>query len=374
VARDPTKTLVVGFDVTPAPSAPAGVTRYANDLLAALDRAPGVRMERIGMPKAMGGGLVGRFARGAARDLAMYPVLLDRQATRRGVDLIHCPGPMVPQRLTRPLVLTIHDMLPWRYPDLFSRRNIIRQRLLVARVARRAHRIVVGSDYTRREVVELLGIPESRVAVTPWGVDRRFRPIRQDPAELAHRFGIPPEPFVLAVGTAEPRKNLSALLRAFALVRRRAPECSLVLVGTQDGEGSELERELSSLGRGVILPGIVSDDDLVALYSSTACFVFPSLYEGFGFPPLEAMACGAPVVAAARTSVPEVVGDAAILVDPNDADALADGIEQVVLSDEIASDLRRRGLARSREFTWQRCAEATVAAYHAALDDRMTHP
>lgn len=367
-------TLVVGFDVTPAPSAPAGVARYAQDLLSALERTPGVRMERLGMAAPVAGGFAARVARGAARDLAMYPLLFDRQARRRGVDLVHCPGPMVPQRLSRPLVLTIHDMLPWRYPELFRRTSIVRQKVLVARAARQAHRIVVGSDYTRREVCELLEIPESRVAVTPWGVDERFRPITQDPSELAHRFGIPPGPFILAVGTAEPRKNMSALLRAFALVRRRAPDCSLVLVGAQDGEGSELERELAALGRGVILPGVVSDEDLVALYSATSCFVFPSLYEGFGFPPLEAMACGAPVVAAARTSVPEVVGDAAILVDPNDADALADGIEQVVLSADTAADLRRRGLARSREFTWRRCAEATVTAYRAAVEDRLTRP
>ena len=218
-------------------------------------------------------------------------------------------------------------------------------------------------------MVDLLGVAPERVAVAPLGVEPRFHPIHADPVMLAHRFGIPPDPFVLWVGTPEPRKNLSVLLRAFALVRRRAPHCSLVLVGGDGMEDRDTARELELLGRSVIRPGVVTDDELVALYSATTCFVFPSLYEGFGLPPLEAMACGAPVVAANRASIPEVVGDAGILVDPTDPDALADAIERVVLNPQVASDMRGRGLARARDFTWDRCAQHTIAAYRAAIDD-----
>jgi len=299
--------------------------------------------------------------------LAYYPALLDRSAVRHDVDVIHCPGPMVPLRTALPLVVSVHDVLAWRAPELFSRAGAAQQRLLVSRAAKRAQRIVVASEYTRRELVDLVGISPDRVTAVPLGVDRRFQPIEPDPVQLAHRFGIPPTPFVLWVGTPEPRKNLTTLLRAFGLVRRRAPECVLVVVGIDRVTDRDLDRELERLGASVIRPGFVTDDELVALYSATACLVFPSLYEGFGLPPLEAMACGAPVVASNSSSIPEVVGDAGILVDATDADDIADGIERVVLSEKTAADLRRRGPERSRLFTWDRCAQLTVAAYHEAL-------
>lgn len=216
-------------------------------------------------------------------------------------------------------------------------------------------------------MIDLVGVSPERVVAVPLGVDRRFQPIEPEPMQLAHRFGIPPSPFVLWVGTAEPRKNLATLLRAFGLVRRRAPECVLVVVGLDRTEDQGLERELERFGASVIRPGFVTDDELVALYSATACLVFPSLNEGFGLPPLEAMACGAPVVASNRSSIPEVIGDAGILVDALDPDDIADGIERVVLSAETSADMRRRGLARSRLFTWDRCAEQTVAVYHDVL-------
>jgi glycosyltransferase involved in cell wall biosynthesis len=360
--------VTVGYDMTPASAQQGGVGRYTTDLAAALGRRTDVRLERLAPGHPPLPGALGGVTRRAAR-ARYYPFTLDRLAVRRGVDLVHCPGEVAPLRLSRPLVLTVHDVLPWRFPELFSRTNAARQKLLVSRAARRASRIMVGSEYTRREVVELLGVEPGRVAVAPLGVDRRFRRIDADPVALAHRFGIPPGPFALWVGNPEPRKNLSTLLRAFALVRRRAPECSLVLVGSERVADRETERELDLLGSTVIRPGFVTDEELVALYSATTCFVFPSLYEGFGLPPLEAMACGAPVVAADRTSVPEVVGDAAVLVDPSDPDALADAIERVVLSPETATHLRRVGQQRAREFTWDRCAERTVDAYRAALAD-----
>lgn len=363
-----TPPLRVGFDMTPAGLHQGGVGRYTTDLAAALGRAPGVELHRLGSAGRGGGGLA-KFAGRAERNLLYYPVMLDRQAASLGVDLVHCPGALVPLKLSRPLVLTIHDVLPWRLPELFSRAMLARRKVLLSRAAARASRVLVASEYARTEVIELLELPERRVSVAQLGVDRRFQPVEPDAVRLAHRFGIPPDPFVLWVGTPEPRKNLSVLLRAFALVRRRAPECSLVLVGAEGIEDHDTSRELEMLGRSVIRLGVVSDDELVSLYSATNCFVFPSLYEGFGLPPLEAMACGAPVVAADRASLPEVVGDAGMLVDPTDPDALADAIERVVLTPDVAERMRRDGLRRARSFTWDRCAEQTVEAYRAALDD-----
>ena len=359
--------LRVGFDMSPSDASSAGISRYTKDLSAALGRTPGVHIERLIDQETPGRSHAPRMLLRAGRRLAYYPAVLDRTAAHRDVDVLHCPSPMVPLHTTRPLVVTVHDVLAWRSPELFSRAGAAQQRLLVARAAKVAQRIVVASEYTRNELVGLVGISPDRVTAVPLGVDRRFQPIQPAPMQLAHRFGIPPAPFVLWVGTPEPRKNLATLLRAFGLVRRRAPECVLVVVGMDRVTDRELERELEHLGASVIRPGFVTDDDLVALYSATACLVFPSLNEGFGLPPLEAMACGAPVVASNRSSIPEVVGDAGILVDATDPDDIADGIERVVLSDDVAADLRKRGLERARQFTWDRCAQLTVAAYHEAI-------
>lgn len=358
--------LRVGLDVTPSDSQLAGISRYTRDLSAALGRTPGVHVERLtghdSRPSAME-----RLTRRAGRRLAYYPAVLDRTATRRDVDVLHCPGQMIPVHTSLPLVVTVHDVLAWRSPDLFSRAGAAQQRLLVSRAAKRADRIVVASEFTKAELVHLVGVAPERIVVVPLGVDRRFQHIEVEPMQLAHRFGIPPVPFVLWVGTPEPRKNLSTLLRAFGLVRRRAPECLLVVVGVDRMTDRDLDRELERLGTSVIRPGFVTDDDLVALYSATSCLVFPSLNEGFGLPPLEAMACGAPVVASNRSSVPEVVGDAGILVDATDPDDIADGIERVLLSPDTAADYRVRGLERVRQFTWDRCAELTVTAYREAI-------
>lgn len=359
----------VGFDMTPAHLDVAGVGRYTTQLAGALARAQGIELERLGFEGLSGGDTVRRNANRVARAVAYYPVMLGRQAAHRRVDLIHCPRPVAPIRASRPIVITVHDMLPWRYPELFGRATLRRERLLATRIARGAARILVGAEHTRDDVVQYLGVSPHRVAVVPLGVDARFTRVVTTRAELAHRFGIPPGPFVLWVGTFEPRKNLGALVRAFALMRRRAPEVSLVLVGDQGVAEPALQRDLDQLASSIIRPGFVTDEELAVLYSSTTCFVFPSLYEGFGLPPLEAMACGAPVVASDRSSIPEVVGDAGILVDATNPDALADAIESVVLTPERVADLRRRGMERARQLSWTRCAELTIETYRAALAD-----
>ena len=311
--------LRVGFDMTPSGASSAGISRYTKDLSAALGRTPGVHIERLIDQETPGGRTPRACCGGRGDDSPTTRRCWTGPLPHRDVDVLHCPSPMVPLHTTLPLVVTVHDVLAWRSPELFSRAGAAQQRLLVARAAKVAQRIVVASEYTRNELVELVGISPDRVTAVPLGVDRRFQPIQPEPMQLAHRFGIPPAPFVLWVGTPEPRKNLGTLLRAFGLVRRRAPECVLVVVGMDRVTDRELERELEHLGSSVIRPGFVTDDDLVALYSATACLVFPSLNEGFGLPPLEAMACGAPVVASNRSSIPEVVGDAGILVDATDA-------------------------------------------------------
>ena len=196
------------------------------------------------------------------------------------------------------------------------------------------------------------------------GLDPRFRPAPLDPAVLAERFGID-RPFVLCAGTLEVRKNLAGALRAFAALGEDARDHQLVVVGGRGWMNDEFAALLEAVRERVVVTGYVSDDDLVGLLGSAACFLYPSFLEGFGFPPLEAMACGTPVVTSTGGSVPEVCDDAALLVDPTDVEGMADAVRRVLADPALAADLRRRGLERAARLSWSRCAGETVAVYRA---------
>ncbi|HEX2233937.1 MAG TPA: glycosyltransferase family 1 protein, partial [Thermoleophilaceae bacterium] len=312
-------------------------------------------------------GRIRRVAQGLAREGLYYPLLLERRARRAGADLVHCThaAPAVTRRL--PLVVTVHDLLPLRFPRLFPRATVVHTRASL-RVVRSAHRILTNSEHTRAEVLELLGVPPERVTATPFGIEARFRPLQSDPDWLLRRFGLR-APYLLAVGTLEPRKNLEGVLRAFDLLAPRFPGLSLAVVGGKGWRDGMLDSELRRPREDVVATGFVDDDELVRLYSAAACFVFPSLAEGFGFPPLEAMACGAPVVTSDRPALPEVVGDAALLTDPTHPEAIATAVERVLSSPQLVAELRARGRARAAGFTWRSCAERTAAAYAEVLDD-----
>jgi alpha-1,3-rhamnosyl/mannosyltransferase len=360
----------VAYETTPALVAPAGAGRYTRELGRALARRPDLDVRALShLGSRRSGGTARRVLGGLERELLHFPLAVGRRARAAGAQVLHCSGPFWARSPGMPVVLTLHDVLAWRYPELFTRVNVAHQRLVVARAARRAARVLVGSRHTGREVSELLDVPAERIDVTPYGVDPRFRPTLRDPAWLAARFGVD-RPYVLAVGTLEPRKNLGTLARALARAQRDVPPHALVLVGARGWRAEGLERELAASGVALVRTGRVDDEDLVRLYGGAACFAFPSLYEGFGFPVLEAMACGAPVVAADRTSIPEVAGDAAVLVDPRDEAALAGALLGVLGSRDGAAELRRRGLAHAAAFTWERCADLTAQGYRSALDSR----
>ena len=231
---------------------------------------------------------------------------------------------------------------------------------------RRAARVLTNSEWTRGQVVELLGIPEERVLATPFGISPRFSPAEADRDALGARFGIRGR-YVLSVATREPRKNLVGLLRAFRALAGRVEDVELVLAGGSGWLGEEIGAELALAGERVRAVGFVSDAELVELYRGAAAFAFPSLVEGYGFPPLEAMACGAPVVASDRGGLAEVVTGAAIVVDPADPEGLAAGLERVLSDPGAAADLRARGLERAAALTWEACAERTVQGYREAV-------
>jgi glycosyltransferase involved in cell wall biosynthesis len=261
---------------------------------------------------------------------------------------------VVPPAYRGPAVLTVQDLSFERFPELMSARDRFYFRTFVPRSARRAARVLTGSERTRGDLVERYGIAPERVVVTPYGIDPIYRPDGSSPEEGG---------YVLFVGGLQPRKDPVAALEAFALVDG---DLRFVLAGPARRGEQEVRSTIRRLGleQRVELRGHVSREELAALYRGASCLVFPSRYEGFGLPVIEAMASGTPVVATAAGSLPEVAGDAAILVEPGDPAALAAGIEQAFVEHER---LRAAGLERARSFTWAETARRTLDVYRELL-------
>jgi glycosyltransferase involved in cell wall biosynthesis len=266
----------------------------------------------------------------------------------------------------------VHDLIPFRFPALTPWRYRNAFRLLMRRAIRVADRIIAVSESTRGDLVELLHAPPKRITVVPEAADARFHPI-EDRAAFAPvrlRYALPGR-FLLFVGLLEPKKNVGGLLHAVARLKRtgRWPgDLRLVVVGDRGWAVGTLPQQVRTLElEGIVrFLGHVPDADLPLLYGAAEAFVFPSLYEGFGLPVLEAMACGTPVVASTRGSLPEVAGDAAVLVDPDRPESLAEGIARVVGDPALREECRDRGLRRARAFSWRRTAEATLDVYRQA--------
>jgi glycosyltransferase involved in cell wall biosynthesis len=357
----------VGFDLTHARLSRTGLGRYPAELERALRARPGVRLVELHAVHKPASSIGGRIMQGLAREGLYYPAGLAREGARKGAQVLHVPTPAPARGAGLPLVVTVHDLLPLRMPHLFTRQTRWHTRLY-APFVRRATRVITPSLYTRAEVIELLGMPEERVIAIPEGAAERFAPCEVDRDVLRVELGIT-GPYVLCVGTLEPRKNLATVLRVFKRVSVAVPDAELVIVGGRGWRNEDFEAEL---GRGDVtrrlrVTGFVSDERLVELYAGAACFLFPSLGEGFGLPPLEAMACGAPVVMSDRPALPEVAGEAALMAPPLDADVLADHVSRVLQDGELAAGMRAAGLARAKRFTWAAAAAATERVYREAL-------
>jgi glycosyltransferase involved in cell wall biosynthesis len=284
------------------------------------------------------------------------------------VDLFHGLNFKLRGRGRYGSVVTIHDLaadrlrLPSR--KLFGQR---RSFLRTKRTALRASCVVTVSEHSAKDIAELYGVPRERIVIVSPAVSSEFYPVRDPGIKTAvrARYGIRRETFVLSGGGTEPRKNIVRLIEAFGRVPRLREAADLVVVGGMD-RGAEAIRDAvrrSRLESAVIFPGHVPLDDLRALYSTCTLFVFPSLYEGFGMPPLEAMACGAPVVCSNASSLPEVVGDAALLVDPTDVDAMAEAMMRVTEDGNLREDLRRRGALRVKAYSWEQSARDLLRVY-----------
>ncbi len=284
------------------------------------------------------------------------------------VHLAHFPGTILPPFLPCPAVTTFYDLAAFRLPELYDEAELKLYRQAIPAAARRAGAVIAISESTKRDLVELLHLPEEKITVTPLGVAPGFRPVADAVEQAAEAFGLR-APYLLAnVGSAHPRKNLSAVVTAFNTVAE--PELELAIVGAVERDTAALrEIERSPRRRHINLLGYVPAEQLPLLYSAATIFCFPSLYEGFGLPVLEAMSCGAPVICSNSSSLPEVAGGAAMLIDPHEADDLAAAVSALLGDAERRRELSQAALARAAHFSWQRTAKLTLEAYRRALAD-----
>lgn len=285
-------------------------------------------------------------------------IALPLMAARDRVDLLHCSSSSAPPLVGRPFVVTVHDIIPLMFDDGQSQAYALRFEQSLGSALRRADAIIAVSESTRRDLVARLGVRPDRIDVIHWGAD---------PAAPA---GARDDALVLAFGGDAPRKNTAGVLAGFAHARKRVPAARLVLVGLSGAKKrAEFEALAARLGvaDAVRFEGYVSDADLQRRYGEAAVLFYPSLYEGFGMPVVEAMASGVAVVASNLTSIPEVVGDAGVLVDPRDEQAAGEALAAVLGDANRRAQLSARGLERARELSWEECARKTASVFERVL-------
>lgn len=308
-----------------------------------------------------------------AHDVWWMQAGVERAAERVGASLLHVPVPLGPVRSRLPIVVTIQDIAGVRFPEKFRlwSRNFLR--VVVPLVARRAAAVIAPSLATKADLVNLLGVPEERVTCIPNGVGEEFTPFGPDSDRVQHvrdRYRLPKR-FLFTVGAVEPRKNLVRLLHALHRVRAQRDTSDLLLIHA--GPPGWLARDVQDtmaalkLHDAVRFLGYVDSEDLPGLYAASTVVVYPSLFEGFGLPVAEALACGMPVLTSNTSSLPEVGGDAAMLVDPTSIDAIADGITRLWTDDVLRAEMSRRGIVHAANYSWTRTARETAALYERIL-------
>lgn len=372
--------MKIGIDITALPPNPVGAGMYILHLTRSLAEIES-EFEFVIFSQAVGYDLVGASSRpgfewvilpemSPARRLIWEQTRFPELVRKCGIDLLHSPHYTRPWSLPCASVVTFHDMTFFLYPHLHTRAKRLFFPLAIRMSARRADALIAVSESTRQDSIRLLGIPPEKITAIPLGISEEFRPV-SDPdlcAAVRSRYNLP-DRFLLYVGLVEPRKNLPLLLRAYHRLLAGGVRQPLVIAGRMGWMVEQVFQQIDELGikDQVHFTGYVSPDDLPIVYNLADAFVYPSLYEGFGFPPLEAMACGAPVVTTAVSSMPENVGDAGILVPPGDEQALAQALQRILTDALLRQRLRRAGPERAALFTWKRTAQKTLQVYRQVL-------
>jgi glycosyltransferase involved in cell wall biosynthesis len=310
--------------------------------------------------------------------LVRIPVTLSAELRRNPVDVLHVQY-TAPPLAPCPVVVTIHDLSFEHLPETFNRRSRAQLRLTVRRTARKAAQILTLSEFSRRDIIDTYRIAPDRVSVTPAAAPSHFKRVEDETKlrRIRESYGIERD-YILSVSSIQPRKNLIRLIEAYSCLRGLRPEGKLpqlVLVGKRGWLDNETFRaaQRHSANNDIAFTGYVAEKDLPALYSGATCFVYPSFFEGFGLPVLEAMQCGAPVIAGNRTSIPEVVGTAGLLFDPFDTNSLVQALTRMLDDSEYRATLRTQGLERAREFDWKQTARMTLQAYQKAAGSKHKH-
>ncbi|HEX7592636.1 MAG TPA: glycosyltransferase family 1 protein [Anaerolineae bacterium] len=365
----------IGIDFTSATRERAGIGRYARELIRALARRDHANDYLLFVPRDAQNDLLQfdwppNFSIKRAPLTERYLAALWQRArvplpveTYTGaVDVFYSPDFLLPPTRARRKIVTVHDLSYVRVPECFPAPLLNYLNHAVPRSVARADLILADAASTQRDLVEVYGVPLEKIKVLYSGVDARFRPDVSEESKSRVRQLTHDKPYLLSVSTIQPRKNYARLIEAFArLTSNLHPLTSNLQLVIAGGKGWMYGDVYASVERlnlrdRVLFPDFVSDDDLPALYAGATLFVYPSLYEGFGLPVAEAMACGAPVVSSNASSLPEVAGDAALYFDPRDVDALTDALHRALADDALRADLRARGFAQAKKFSWEKAA------------------
>ncbi len=309
-----------------------------------------------------------REAANPLKRIYMDQVGIRKESAHIKADIVHYPASIGALLPASNAVVTVHDLSFLHESRWFRPGRAVYYRFAVGRSARLAKRVIADSKATANDLVEFLDIPEERIDVIPLGVDQAYHPPSPEAIEAVRAKYDLPEQFFLFVGTLEPRKNLARLIAAWSHIADTCPQ-DLVLAGRNGWKVAPIMDAIadSPYSERIHQPGFIAPTDLPALMGAAETFVWPSLCEGFGLPPLEAMACGTPVLTSNVSSLPEVVGDAAYMANPYHVDDIAEGMLRLAEESPLRDTLRAKGLERAKFFSWRRTAEATLETYRAVL-------
>jgi glycosyltransferase involved in cell wall biosynthesis len=374
----------IGIDYTPAYEQGAGIGRLVRDLVATLaqtDTTTDYRLFVSGastekLPAAPAENFTWKATRITPRWLARIwqrtRLPLPVEAFVGKVDLFHATDFTLPPTLPfTKTILTVHDLSFVRVPDATSHKLKKYLNVVVPRSAHAANHIIADSQATKDDLIEFYDLPSEKITVLLSGIDSRYQIVKSGHLTMTirNKYHIPKTPYIFSVGTIQPRKNYSRVIRALKILRDKGYELDFVIAGGKGWLEDEMYQTIAETGlqNHVHLIGFADDDDLPALYSGAECVAFPSLYEGFGFPVLEGMACGTPVVTSNVSSLPEVAGDAALLVDPYDIEAITDAIRRILDDSDLRQTLIERGIAQAAKFTWEKSAQELCQIYNKIL-------